>query len=111
MIVENPETFFGNLDNRGAPANTDPQIATVVITEDPSDSKEDRVLPAWPLRSSAGINAGNIRWKEFFFFFAISIKKIVPEALFGIGEGDSPLCQFVLHTLQHTVQNRIGIDS
>jgi hypothetical protein len=106
MIVENPETFFGNLDNRGAPANTDPQIATVVITEDPSDSKEDRVLPAWPHRRSAGINVGNIS------FFCHFHKKIVPEALFGIRcEGDSPPCQSVLHTLQCTVQNRIGIDS
>ena len=39
-IVEEDETFFGNLDARGQPANTDPAIASVLITEDPSDSKD-----------------------------------------------------------------------
>ena len=40
-IVEGDETFFGNLDARGQPANTNPAVASVLITEDPSDSKDN----------------------------------------------------------------------
>ena len=38
-IVEGGETFFGNLVDIGQPVILAPQIATVLITEDESDSK------------------------------------------------------------------------
>ena len=38
-IVEGGETFFGNLEDIGQPVILAPQIATVLITEDESDSK------------------------------------------------------------------------
>ena len=38
-VVEGNETFFASLDNLGQPVRTDPSQASVVITEDASDSE------------------------------------------------------------------------
>lgn len=38
-IVEGDETFFGFLDNQRQSVIINPAIATVVITDDPSNSK------------------------------------------------------------------------
>ena len=39
QVVEGNETFFGSLDHLGQPVRTDPSQASVMITEDASDSE------------------------------------------------------------------------
>lgn len=43
-IVEGDEAFFGTLVDIGQPAILAPSIATVLITEDPTDSKHKVLL-------------------------------------------------------------------